>query len=336
MSDSQNSNVANGSNHQYIVNPAFNLIRSNPDSVAVKLGSRSATSRQLTDSGRNGILADLLESWTTPMSLEQGRSLVEAEANLVDELLKFLMQEKVLIQVPELESHALLYAMGLETGKIGNSSIGVIGKGLLCLPIAEYLLDAGVGRLWVCTDETSPPSDRIKQVGGDPYDSSALDQVAQEADLVICATPTPDLELLFRLNSILIDAGKPWLPVIIDGGEIQVGPLLGTSSGPCYNCLDAQDEAGRTQLIPFLAYKASVFRSSNFTRRALPHFFSDMVASWAALAALHIVAGLSSFASDYRIRFDVERFEMTRDRVLTLPRCPACKTKIADYRHPFM
>ena len=336
MSDMQNPNTVNGSNHQYVVNPAFNLIRSNPDSVAVKLGSRSATSRQLTDSGRNGILADLLESWTAPMTLEQGRDLVQAETNLVNELLKFLIQEKVLIQVPELESHALLYAMGLESGIIQNSSIGVIGHSALCLPITRYLLDAGVGQLWLCTDETSPPDDKIKQVGIDPYDSSTLDQVAQEAHLVICATITPDLELLFRLNSILIDAGKPWLPVIIDGGEIQVGPLLGTSSGPCYNCLDAQDEAGRTQLIPFLAYKASLFRSSNFTRRALPHFFSDMVASWVALAALHVVAGLSSFASDYRIRFDIERFEMTRDRVLTLPRCPACKTRIADYRHPFM
>jgi len=142
--------------------------------------------------------------------------------------------------------------------------------------------------------------------------------------------------MLFRINSVMIQSGKPWIPVVMDGAEIQVGPILGTDSGPCYNCLDAQDEAGRTQLLPFLAHKAAVFATAGFVKRPLPQIVSDMVAAWATLSVLHIIAGLSSFLSDYRVHIDLERFEVTRERILGLPRCPACRTGVADYRHPFL
>jgi len=332
------SSVRNSDEERYVVNPAFNLIRANPNTVVINLGSRSPTSRQLTDSGRRGILADLLERWSVPVTLDQGRHLVDADDDAVDELVKFLLQEKVLIPVPEMESHAFLYAMGLESGRIKASSIGVIGAGKLCTPIIMQLLDAGVGEIWLCSDGVPAMKDeRVVRVGTDPHESHSLDRIASETDLVLCAADTIDLEMLFRINSVMIQSGKkPWIPVIVDGAEIQVGPVLGTDSGPCYNCLDAQDEASRTQLISFLAHKSAVLGAAGFIKRSLPQVVSDMVAAWATLSALHIVAGMSSFLSDYRVRIDLERFEVIRDRILCLPRCPACQAGVADYRHPFL
>jgi bacteriocin biosynthesis cyclodehydratase domain-containing protein len=356
-----------------VLNPFVTVIRCTDDEVLYRHGSRSEYSRVLQDEGRRRILGRVLAAFAMPPGTE-GWTAAEAAPGVADrdgvvEVVERLVEDGVL--VPRDSALSEMYFQ-MRTGKaptgLGAAVVGLLGLGTIGGQVARQLAGLGVGSVVGMDDREITARDQAFLRGalgiradtgqsmaaafaaaaedaglpnvdarpGSVGDLVATADLLEEVDLLVVALETFPPSLLHNVNDLAIAAEKPWLPVHADGSEVIVGPLVVPGRSPCYNEYEIQHEASRTLRREYLLYREELTRQPIGAAPQLLPPYAGIAASWTVTAVLPFLLEGSSFLVGRAVRVDFERLEVTNERVLRLPRCPACVCLRPDLRHPFL
>ncbi|MFV4913881.1 TOMM precursor leader peptide-binding protein [Microbacterium lacticum] len=298
---------------KYVVNPSLTVVRSSDDEIIVRLGSRSTVSRRLKDDQRNGVLGNLVEYFCVPSSRDSVPVPESVTAEVVDSIIDTLVAQRILLEESVTGAAFLSVGLGLpHPQQIAEAAVGVVGTGRIAASLAEQLGDLGA-------EVSSYPE----------ADAAAF----ESSDLVAVASDRPDLGLFFDANEIALGIGRPWHAVFVDGAECVIGPLFRPGHTACFHDYDTMDEAARSLRLDYLYYKSAIAGGGDTD---LPRFIADLAASYASISIAQHLGGKGSFLEGAVMRVDVDRLEIVKDRVLQLPRCPACIQDRPHLRHPFI
>jgi len=338
------------------------------DEVLIQFGTRSRPSELLRDTDLKGFLGGIMESVLRgPATVAQLVSSVRPEdrAEVLD-LIKNLIERGILadVRLDPVEQYLGYTFSG--KGALSDKTIGLVGIGPIGTRIAFSLLQHGAGKVLLLDDRlvdptwtkfapfvpasgTSPPQkvaefvqDYLVACGCDraeiiaePMNATGLQQVVPRADLIVLALERPIISLPQLLNRLCLRERVPWMLVAIDGNFGLIGPLFIPTSTACYNDYRTLSDAAAPS--PHMARKHRRYLST----RGLGSFFSglptyaEIVASHAALGALHYLLRETCFAIGRVLVIDFDRMTLELEDVLKLPRCPVCGDKTL-YRPLFM
>ncbi|KAA2255236.1 TOMM precursor leader peptide-binding protein [Solihabitans fulvus] len=235
-----------------------------------------------------------------------------------------------------------------------DRTVGVLGLGAIGAEVTTQLLRYGVARISGQDPRTiagrlgptigAAFADRFEHddrvtVHNGGFDEPGIAELVDSVDLIVAAVETHSPTLLHLVNGAAIAAGKPWLPVYLDDSddlEMVVGPFVWPGVSPCYNEYEIQHEVSRALRGDYLLGKEAHDRIAvDETVRLLPSH-AGLAASWAVAAALPYLVDGSSFLAGKAIRLDMARLEVTTERVVRLPDCPACSGSRPGHGHPFL
>lgn len=148
-------------------------------------------------------------------------------------------------------------------------------------------------------------------------------------DMVIFAAEGEGLAELLAVSRRLRDAegsSARLLPVVVTGERVVLGPLTGTTTGPCWLCaqlrLSANGDPGMAaDLWRELALGEAVDRSAPATGTV-----PAMIGNAAALEAFRLFSGqLSALDERHVVVQDATTLESVREPLLPHPACPLCR-----------
>lgn len=332
------------------VNPSIEIIPCTEDEVLVRRGSRSTFSKIIKDESNRGLLLSTIEAFRDPATADEARQSASAGTDEdFDALVTHLMDQGVLVD--ELHSVPTIYdgSSTLSPAEtIATKRIGMLGLGPVGQEIARHLTDAGVTEMVGLDDRTSStgpvaqdfsanfPNSDITVIDGSLADEDAIESLFIESDFVLAAVEAFRPSTLHLANLASIEHETPWMPVYADGDEVIVGPFIIPGTTPCFNEFEIQHEAARALRTEYLLYKESLLDAEPPSLSAIAGPVASVAASWASLAVLPYLTGGHSFLEAGAIRIDFERLDVIRERLLKIPRCPACDSLRPDYRHPFL
>ena len=352
---------------RYIVNPYLAIVRCTGDELLVRHGSRSTYSRVLLDEGRRNLLGRVLAAFETPTAPDTAAAKFDGDDGVL-EIIDRLVHERVIIDEREhLPSVYLSLGSGGEATPLHAVSVGLYGLGPLGAVIGRQLAAMGVGHVTGVDDRIVSERDALflaatvgraspgaslaenftasMTAAGLPGavgraglldDEDDLVELVEANDVTVAAFEAFRPTLLHAVNHAAIAAGKPWLPVHADGSEAIIGPLVVPGRSPCFNEFEVQHEASRTLRSEYLLYKEQLEHQPLVGSYQLVPPLASLVASWAVVGLLPFLLTGSSHLVGKALRVDFERAEITQERILRLPRCPACSSLRPDYRHPFL
>lgn len=357
---------------RYIVNPHLRIVHTSDDEILVKHSARSPFSRVIRDDGRTKLIGRLLRSLRQAASIDDLLAkgvVIEKEAEVVLELLDYLVQEQVIVaQGRDAVEVYLRSILGAGT-PLETATVGMVGAGYLGSRIAEELGRLSVGRLVVQDDRRIEdeavdrryfrlPADCIKPGRGYVEslarhfkalnygkfegiraavdDQHALKRLFAETDFVVCALEALSSHTLHVVNEVALEAAKPWLCVHTDGSEAFIGPIFVPGESACYNEFEVQYEAACLGVKDeYLTYKEALDKAGmQATHLVLPPYL-ETTAGMAAVGVLHFLTSGQSFLTGRCVRMDFERLSVDYEEVLRLPRCPAC-APYRPYRHTYL
>jgi bacteriocin biosynthesis cyclodehydratase domain-containing protein len=368
--------IAPDGEQRLVLNPYVTVVRYTDDEVLYRHGSRSGYSRVLRDEGRRRVLGPVLAAFREPCSRADARQRVAGGPDgaagvdtAVAEVTDRLVDDGVL--VPEQSSRFATY-LRMRTGQqpagLATATVGLVGVGGIGGQIGQQLAALGVGEIIGLDDRPVAPGDQpllrgtignAGKVGapvtaafaaaaaasgfdsvsvrdGSVDDDAVLVDLLEEVDLLVVALESFPPSLLHRVNEAAITTEKPWLPVHADGSEVVIGPLVVPGRSPCYNEYEIQHESSRVLRTEYLLYKEELAGRPLLAAPQLLPPYAGIAASWAVTGALPYLLDGASFLVGRVVRVDFERLEVINERVLRLPRCPACAGLRPDYRHPFL
>jgi bacteriocin biosynthesis cyclodehydratase domain-containing protein len=157
----------------------------------------------------------------------------------------------------------------------------------------------------------------------------AADVTWPDYDVVIFAAEGDGLAELLAVSRRLRDAGETaarLLPVVVTGDRVVLGPLSGTTTGPCWLCaqlrLSANGDPGTAaDLWRELALGEAVDRSTRASGTV-----PAMVGNAAALEVFRLFSGqLSGVDERHVVVQDATTLESVREPLLPHPACPLCR-----------
>ena len=330
------------------VNPSLEIIPCTEDEILVRRGSRSTFSRVIKDEAQRGLLLTTVKAFRNPVPTTVARE--SAPTGTDDDfnaLVAYLLEQGVLVD--ETHSNATIFGE-ISTldpiAAVAAKRIGLIGLGPIGQAIIKHLADAGAASIIGLDDryqQNAENSVTNSQAGlhfdiinGALADETAIESLFVESDFVLLAIEAFRPTVLHLVNLSSISYEKPWMPVYADGDEVIVGPFIRPGITPCFNEFEIQHEAARSLRTEYLLYKESLLEAGSPLLSSIAGPIADIAASWASLAVLPYLAGGHSFLEAGTIRIDFERLDVIRERILKIPRCPACDSLRPDYRHPFL
>lgn len=148
-------------------------------------------------------------------------------------------------------------------------------------------------------------------------------------DIVIAAAEGAGIARLLGLSRALVRAGRRaprLLPVVIAGERLVLGPLSGTTQGPCWLCAQLRlgangDPAAAADLWRELALGRAVDR-----RARAGGTVAEMIGNAAALETFRLFTGQLSAAGERDVVVqDAVTLESVRETLLPHPECPLCR-----------
>ena len=336
--------------------------------VLVQFGSRSYPSQLLRDTDLTGILGKVFGRLAAGPGrrddlLDQMEPEHRAEtAKLVDRL----QDAGILARTGTSPvDQYLAYTFTGQTD-LAASSVSLIGAGPIGARVAETLLQHGIGQVRLLEGRApdavwhalvrarrgdgSPPAgsaqamlrDRLRGLGysgvealeGEVDDASVAPEIAG-SDLTVVALEQLDLRVAHLVNRLCLEAGKPWLHGVLDGGRGVAGPLFVPGVTACYNDFRTLADAGDASPLMGRVYRNHAIKrgASTFSPGLPAH--AEIVSGFLSLAAVHHLLGGTSYLLGRALTVSFDRMLIDVEDVLKLPRCPVCGRLGSAYQPPF-
>lgn len=354
-------------------NPYLKIVHCGDDEIVVKHGSRSRFTKNIRDEGRTKLLSRILRNLVPPAALEellQRNVLKEEEVEDSIQLVGYLRQQGVLIDPAEDLTHVYIDTIMGGERPLSEVTVGLVGAGYLGSRIAHQLAALRIGKLVALDGRTvereavdrlyfALQSSSIREgeeyVGclaedlaargfegleavAAPVDSEkALEELAEHCDFLVVSLEIFSPSTLHLVNTVVLQAQKPWISIYIDGSEALVGPIFVPGESCCYNEFEIQHEATLGGMKDeYLVYKEALDRDGpGGAHFALPPFL-DVASGLASTGIARFLLSGRSFLVGRANRIDFERLSIDYENVLRLPRCPACGPARPGYRNLFM
>jgi len=286
---------------EVVVAAGIDLVLLSRDEVLVQHGTRSRPSELFRDDELTGLLGALVESLRHgPVSVSD---LVGSAASEQQDEARRVVEELfdlgVLADARRDPAEQYLRHNFEGDRVLGGLAVSVLGAGALADRIALILLEHGV---------------RVEDGGaGVDFDPGCL---------TIVALDRFELRLPHLVNRVCLQRRRPWLFAALDANRGLIGPLFIPPYTACFNDYWTLVAATTPSLEMANAYRRKArIRSEGFP--GLP-VFADVVASHAALAAIHFLLRDTSFAVGRQVVIDFDGLRIDVEDVLKLPRCPVC------------
>ena len=181
---------------------------------------------------------------------------------------------------------------------IAEARVSVVGSGAAAPDVEAQLRRLGIG--------TVEPT---------PFDADVL------TDAFVVATPAADeIQQLQHLNRRALDVDAAWLQLLpFDGRALVVGPLFAPGHSACRTCYVLRRGACSGYEEDFIVVDRVPVRS------AAPPFLTALGAALAASIALRWITALDPTLPGRLYALECGTvLRLTHERVLRVPRCPAC------------
>lgn len=299
----------------------LSLLPYGPNEVFVRHGSRSKMSKVVRDPGRKMIL------WPTLLTIIE-------KAKTTEDIVRELSAPDTGASDHEVDEDSVSRLLG----DLAESGVVEVEREVKPLR-ATVLADGRIGQQLVeLLDGVEPRLVPSADLDVDDLDEM-LAEVAEHADLLVLANDRLRPALDLTINELAMPLGLPVLRLTLDGDECLIGPLVVPGETGCLSCLDVQDEASRQFRHDFISYKQNASESGllmSSPPSAMTKIGASIVAGIGAAAINDAAVRPWGFLADRVVRIDLGRWDITTDRVIALPRCPACMRARVDPRHTFL
>jgi len=315
-----------------VVNPHLHIVRCSDDEIVVKHGSRSMFSEIIADTERTGLLGRVLDRLRSPGCIDQllGEGLLnEEDCLLAAGAMQYLFERGVLVPAEHDLTKVYIDTFLGTDRRLADARIGIVGDGTVAARIATSMKSMGLGQVDLLDDTTEPGAAR------ETPSESELDRVFGTHDFVVLALDGFSPKALHATNSAAISAGVPWMSVFFDGSEAVIGPTYVPGETCCYFEFEFQHEASLTLKNEYVLFKEAAGTAGGPRGFVLPPY-AEVAAGFGATSAIEFLTSGKSFTIERAVRINFERASIDYQDVLRLPRCPACATKRAPYRHLFL
>lgn len=328
-----------------MVNPHLHVVRCSSDEILVKQGTRSLYSEVVTDDSHAGLLGAVVDAFRAPRAVADVVDALSTTANDAMPVVEGLVARDVLVS-PD-DDLAAIYLNTFHGADVAATSVGIVGAGVLGRHVAEGLRGAGIEQFAVYDPRAAVADDPLTakcfdgllpdRVALGPSSDFGIEAVFAQSDVVVVSWEWFSPKLLSQVNIASIDSGTPWLPVVVDGAEVVVGPTTVPGESACWFEYLAQTEASLMQKDAYTLFRDHLDDVDLRTAGAfvLPPL-AQVGAGLAAVSVLRLAAGQPVPTLNRTLRVDLDRFTVDYQHVLRLPRCPACGPTRAAYRQLFL
>lgn len=180
------------------------------------------------------------------------------------------------------------------------------------------LVDESNGSGSHCLVHLAPPA-------GDAIESS-LSAACAGAHLVVVPNDGPGPGVNRMVNDVCLSLKVPWLPVVLFGNDVAIGPLVVPGESACFTCYELRMKGNLVFAEEYLAFEEHLLRGdgSRVSQGAL-NVYPGVVAGLAAIEAVKFLTKFTyPLAFGRLIRFNFVNYQFIVHPVLRLPRCPRC------------
>jgi len=244
---------------RYIANPALDLAVVDANTIAIM---QPAERFSIKGTNISVAVESIIDCFRAPLSFDDAILLLPKKysTKTLNKMLAFLAEKKVLIDECDAEAQLQYKGAFLEKTflytervslqeileKLAALRIGIIGTYQLVRCIlsdllnGELLLNFGVG----ITDSKVAISDICDCAHIMIYDvisdSSHIQSFVEESDFIIVGSNFRNHYLFNLINKLCVNLDKKWLRVVIEGMNVEVGPLFVPEQTCCYSCLQTR------------------------------------------------------------------------------------------------
>lgn len=203
--------------------------------------------------------------------------------------------------------------------RLREARVVVLGDGRAAATVTRLLRASGAQRV------------EAKDLG-DPRRVLARDLVAliDGADHVVLALEAPYRVAFLAMNEATLSASIGWTALMMDGPDATIGPTVVPRQSACWRCYDLRAKGAHPNMERLLAYEAHA--PLDATRPVGLAAFSETAAGFAAQAVVLTISGTVVPPLAGRVvRLSLLDLRATPERVLRMPRCPACsRSEVPD------
>ena len=220
--------------------------------------------------------------------------------------------------------------------------ITLVGVTPLGVAIARQLAHCGVGSLQLVprsaaeaaagsafheesTGNGSRCSVRVEPTAPDNIDG-VLSTACADAHLVIAPSDGPAPAMHRKVNEVCLGLKAPWLPVVLFGNDVGVGPLMVPGQTACFTCYELRMKGNLIFADEYVAFEDHLLRGdeSGVSQGSL-NVYASVVAGLAAIEAVKFLTKFTYPITLGRlIRVNFVNYQFMVHAVLRLPRCPMC------------
>ena len=312
-------------------NPAVTAVQVDDNTLHVRGGPWGGPAITITDTDGDGLLGALLDRIDGEQTVSDIYDSFDGEQQTeIKRLLANLTDSNVLTtdSPTETQSHlALKYQFQQnERTRLSEQSVLIVSCDRMGRSIATDLLEMGVGSIEFTQPYGATTHDRdIHSIQDDRFtshDDPALPTLVSKVDLVVY-TASRQRPLVSDLNELAIETDTPLLPVQIHGFDGIVGPAVFPNETACYNCFVERTRANVVDQDGYEAYRSALDSDDRLSTASLPAF-SRMLAGFASMELLHLLAYGTGYTAGRVVTIDSLELSMEANDVLTLPRCECC------------
>jgi bacteriocin biosynthesis cyclodehydratase domain-containing protein len=220
--------------------------------------------------------------------------------------------------------------------------VALVGASPLGLAIGRQLAQCGLGALHVVATSAVQAGAALALVEEpnrngsshcrfhlDPYADDAIDErvaaAAAGADLVIAPSDGPAPASNRRVNDICVSARVPWLPVVLYGSDVALGPLVVPGQTACFVCYELRMKGNLIFADEYVAFETHLLNGPSQVAQGALKAYVPIVAGLAAVEAIKFLTKFTyPIALGRLIRFNLVNYQFMVHPVLRLPRCPRC------------
>jgi bacteriocin biosynthesis cyclodehydratase domain-containing protein len=145
------------------------------------------------------------------------------------------------------------------------------------------------------------------------------------AHLVVAASTTLNPLLLRILNRVALALEIPWLPAVLDGPFLLLGPLVVPRQSPCFECLEMRVTMNLRESASYQRYaQALVERRVLAGELPFAPALIHLLAAHAALEVINYCLTGASFTIGKLLALHLPTMEFVFNEVLRSPSCQAC------------